>query len=248
MKKLKWIIGPCVVESKEIVEEVAKLVVSLQASFPDHEFVFKASFDKANRTKVDAFRSIGMDTALEILSEIKEKYGLQITTDIHESWQAEEVARYVDEIQIPAFLCRQTDLLFAAAKTNKIVNIKKAQWLKGDEMQDVINKIEYLGNKNIQLIERGSYHGYKNIVVDFLNMLEMKALGYPVIFDATHSTPPEYSFDMIKAAVALGVDGIFMEVHPDPERALSDGSRSVKLNKEKIHEIVQMADNIRKLL
>lgn len=248
MKKLKWIIGPCAVESIEIIDEVASFVAELQNNFPNHEFVFKASFDKANRTSIEAFRSIGMDTALEILDDVKTKYGLKITTDIHEAWQAEEAAKYVDEIQIPAFLCRQTDLLLAAGKTQKVVNVKKAQWLKGEEMQSVVEKLEYVGNSNIQLIERGSYHGYGKVVVDFMNMIEMKELGYPVIFDATHSTPPEHSFDLIKAAVAMGVDGIFMEIHPNPKEAKSDGSRSIKLDKEYIRKIIKTADDISQIV
>lgn len=245
---MKWIIGPCAVESKETVDEVASLVNSLRTKWPEHDFVFKGSFDKANRTTIDSFRSIGMDTALYILDEVKSKYDLKITTDIHEAWQAEEVSRFVDEIQIPAFLCRQTDLLLAAGKTGKTVNVKKAQWLNGKEMSPIIEKLEYVGCKDIQLIERGSYHGYGDTMVDFRNLVIMKELGYPVIFDATHSTPPEMSFDMIRAASAIGVDGIFMEIHPDPKNAKSDGSRSIKMDEAYINRIIETSTSISKLL
>jgi 2-dehydro-3-deoxyphosphooctonate aldolase (KDO 8-P synthase) len=245
---MKWIIGTCAVESAQISDEVAAFVSSLEKRWTEHEFVFKGSFDKANRTTIDSFRSIGMDTALHILDDVKSKYNLKTTTDIHEAWQAEEAAMYVDELQIPAFLCRQTDLILAAAKTGKMVNVKKAQWLQGSEMKSVIEKIEYVGNKNIQLIERGTSFGYQNVLVDFRNLLDMKKLGYPVIFDGTHSASPSTSYALIRAAAAVGVDGIFMEIHPNPDSALSDGSRSLLMDEAYINRIIQTTTDISRLI
>ena len=204
-------------------------------------YYFKASFDKANRTSIHSYRGPGIDKGLEILKKVKDELGLRIATDIHEPWQAEKAAEVVDIIQIPAFLCRQTDLLIAAAKTGKLINVKKAQFLAPWDMKNVVGKLEESGTNKIMLCERGSCFGYNNLVVDMTGLLEMKKFGYPIIFDATHSVQKpggkgnatggnrEYVEYLAKAAVAIGVDGLFMEVHPDPDNALSDGPNMVKL-------------------
>lgn len=235
------IAGPCVIESKENVMFVAKKMKEITDKL-DINYYFKASFDKANRTSIKSYRGPGIEEGLKILKEVKEELNLRIATDIHEPWQAEKVAEVVDIIQIPAFLCRQTDLLVAAAKTGKLINVKKAQFLAPWDMKNVIGKLEESENKNIMLCERGSCFGYNNLVVDMTGLGEMKKFGYPVIFDATHSVQKpggkgdatggnrEYVEYLAKAAVAVGVDGLFMEVHPDPDNALSDGPNMVKLD------------------
>lgn len=240
---MKFILGPCSIENYEVTAYVADFILMLKKRFPNATFVFKASFEKANRTSLNSFHGIGIDEGLEILNRIKEETGLKITTDIHESWQAYPVSQVVDEIQIPAFLCRQTPLLKAAGHTGRTVNVKKAQWMRGSEMNEVAEKILDTGNNNIQLIERGSYLG-KDTYVDFRNIIDMKKLGYPVIFDATHSTTPEYSFDLMKMASVLKVDGIFAEIHPDPKNALSDGSKSLNLDLEKWTKEIQIIEDI----
>lgn len=240
MNDLFVIAGPCVIESEEnvmyIAEKMKKISERLQI-----DYFFKASFDKANRTSISSYRGPGIDQGLKILEKVKHEYGLKIVTDIHEPWQAEYVAPIVDMIQIPAFLCRQTDLLLAAAKTGKIINIKKAQFIAPWDMKNVINKVEKAGNSNILLCERGTMFGYNTLVVDMTGIVEMKKLGYPVVFDATHSVQKpggngnatggnrEYVEPLAKAAVAVGADALFFEVHPDPDRALSDGPNMVKL-------------------
>lgn len=241
---MKFILGPCSIENLEISREVAHFVSTLSLKFPMHSFVFKASFEKANRTTLDSFHGIGIDKGLEILSMIKEEFDLPVTTDIHEAWQAYPVSQVVDEIQIPAFLCRQTPLLLAAGHTERYVNVKKAQWMRGDEMKHIIEKIESTGNHKIQLIERGNYSGWNGATtVDFTNIFEMQKLGCPVIFDATHSTIPQHSFKLMRMAATACVDGIFAEIHPDPKSALSDGSKSLKLDIEKwISEIGLLTD------
>ncbi len=241
IKKLLLILGPCVIESIESLENEATILKEIVSRY-DVDFYFKASFDKANRTSIDSYRGPGIETGVEILNEIKNKYGFKICTDIHEPWQAEKVAEVADIIQIPAFLCRQTDLLVAAAKTGKIINVKKAQFLAPWDMQNVVKKIEDNGNKNIMLCERGTSFGYNNLVVDMTSIIEMKKMGYPVIFDATHSVQKPggngsstggnrgYVPYLAKAATAVGADGIFMEVHPDPDNALSDGTNMLNIN------------------
>jgi 2-dehydro-3-deoxyphosphooctonate aldolase (KDO 8-P synthase) len=240
---MKFILGPCSIENYEVTAYVADFVVMLKKRFPNHTFVFKASFEKANRTRLDAFHGIGIDEGLEILKRIKEETDLLLTTDIHESWQAYPVSQVVDEIQIPAFLSRQTPLLKAAGHTGLTVNVKKAQWMKGSEMGDVIDKILDTGNNRIQLIERGSYSGNQTFV-DFTHIIDMQKLKYPVIFDATHSTQPEYSFQLMKAAATLQVDGIFAEIHPDPKNALSDGSKSLLCNLDVWSEQIKTIEDI----
>ena len=223
------------------------------------DYYFKASFDKANRTSINSYRGPGIEEGMRILKKVKDEVGVKIATDIHEPWQAEKVAEVVDLIQIPAFLCRQTDLLVAAAKTGKLINVKKAQFLAPWDMGNVVKKIEDSGNKNIMLCERGSCFGYNNLVVDMTGLLEMKKFGYPVVFDATHSVQKpggkgnatggnrEYAKYLAKAATAMGVTAFFMEVHPDPDNALSDGPNSIKLDEvEKLLEtIIAISDVVK---
>ncbi len=249
------IAGPCVIENEKYVMEEAEELKKITELF-DVDFFFKASFDKANRTSINSFRGPGIEEGLRILKKVKEELGLKIATDIHEHWQAEPVADVADVIQIPAFLCRQTDLLIAAAKTGKRINVKKAQFLTPWDMKPVIQKIEESGNKNIMLCERGSSFGYNNLVVDMTGLVVMKEFGYPVIFDATHSVQKpggngtstggnrEYAKYLARAACAVGIDGIFAEVHPDPDNALSDGPNMIRLSefKEFMNEIVSVND------
>lgn len=228
--------GPCVIESEGSVLQVAEHVKSLQEQYPDVTFIFKASFDKANRTSLQGFRGPGLENGIETLSEVRAKLELPVMTDIHESWQAERVGEVVDVLQIPAFLCRQTDLLIEAGKTGKIVNIKKGQFLAGSDMQYPAQKVTSTGNQNILLTERGTMFGYHNLVVDYRNLVDMQELGYPVVFDATHSVQQpggaggksggkrEYVPHLTKAAKGFGVNGYFFEIHPDPDNALSDGA------------------------
>lgn len=233
--------GPCVIESEELVLNTAKGISEIcqRLGIP---YVFKASFDKANRTSIHSYRGPGLEEGLRILQKVKDEYGLPVITDIHESWQAEPVAKVVDVLQIPAFLCRQTDLLVAAAQTGKKVNVKKAQFLAPWDMRNVVNKLEEAGCKDIMLCERGSTFGYNNLVVDMTGIIEMKKFGYPVVFDATHSVQKpggkgnatggnrEYVEYLAKAAITCGADHLFMEVHPDPDNAKSDGPNMVKLD------------------
>ena len=240
LKNLTIIAGPCVIESRENVMEIAQSIKKTTESL-SLDYYFKASFDKANRTSISSYRGPGIENGCKILKEVKETFGLKIATDIHEPWQAEIVADVADIIQIPAFLCRQTDLLVAAAKTGKIINVKKAQFLAPWDMKNVIKKIEESGNNNILLCERGSSFGYNTLVVDMTGIVEMKKFGYPVVFDATHSVQKpggngtstggnrEYVEPLAKAAIAAGADALFFEVHPDPDKALSDGPNMVKL-------------------
>ena len=241
MGRFKLIAGPCVIESEENVMFIAETVKGI-AERLDLDYYFKASFDKANRTSISSYRGPGIENGLKILQKVKETYGLKICTDIHESWQAEKAAEVAEILQIPAFLCRQTDLLIAAAKTGKLINVKKAQFLAPWDMGNVVRKLEESGNTNIMLCERGSTFGYNTLVVDMTGLLEMKKFGYPVVFDATHSVQKpggkgtatggnrEYVEPLAKAAIAAGADALFFEVHPDPDNALSDGPNMVKLD------------------
>ena len=241
MKRFPLIAGPCVIESEENVMLIAKTVKDITERL-GLDYYFKASFDKANRTSIHSYRGPGIDEGLRILKKVKDEYGLKICTDIHEPWQAEKAATVADIIQIPAFLCRQTDLLVAAAKTGKIVNVKKAQFLAPWDMKNVVQKVEDSGCKKIMLCERGTSFGYNTLVVDMTSIAEMKKFGYPVVFDATHSVQKpggkgtatggnrEYVEPLAKAAVAAGADALFFEVHPEPDNALSDGSNMVRLD------------------
>ncbi len=234
--------GPCVLESEEVALTVAAKLAEISARL-DVPVVFKSSFDKANRTSIDSYRGPGQQQGLSWLSRIKRETGLPIVTDIHLPQQAAPVAEVADVIQIPAFLCRQTDLLLAAAKTGKIVNIKKGQFLAPWDMKNVVGKVREAGNELIWLTERGSTFGYNNLVVDMRSITEMQSLGAPVIMDATHSVQlpggqgscsggqREYVPVLARAAVAAGANGVFMEVHPDPDQALCDGPNSWPLDK-----------------
>ena len=244
MNKPRIIAGPCVIESAELLDEVARTLVEINSKLGT-EIIFKASFDKANRTSLGSYRGVGLERGLQMLSDIHSKYGLKTLTDIHEAWQAEPVGEVVDVLQIPAFLCRQTDLLVAAARTGKIVNIKKAQFLAAWDMQNCLNKVRQSGNDNVMLCERGTSFGYNTLVVDMTGLRVMKDMGVPVIFDATHSVQKpggngtstggnrEYVEYLAKAAIAVGADGLFMETHPDPDNAKSDGPNMVPLGQMK---------------
>lgn len=244
--KIFLIAGPCVIESEDLVMEVAKKMKEITDKLGIN-YIFKASFDKANRSSISSFRGPGIDKGLEILARVKDKYGVALATDIHEPWQCEKAKEVIDLLQIPAFLCRQTDLLVAAAETGKAVNIKKGQFLAPWDMKNVVNKFCEVGNENIMLCERGATFGYNNLVVDMRGLLEMRKFGFPVVFDATHSVQipggkgdstggnREYVYPLARAAVSVGVDGIFAEVHPDPDKGLSDGPNMLKLkNMEEI--------------
>lgn len=229
------IAGPCVIESAEHCHFLADAIQREVGSF-----VFKASFDKANRSSIRSYRGPGMQEGLEILASIRAK-GIPVLTDIHEAGQADAVAEAVDIIQIPAFLCRQTDLLLAAGQTGKVVNVKKGQFVSPTDMRNVVDKIRSTGNEKIVLTERGSSFGYNNLVVDMRGLKIMRDLGVPVVFDATHSvqTPggqgdksggaPEFIPTLARAATAAGIDGVFMETHEEPARALSDGANALPL-------------------
>ena len=235
-----FIAGPCVIESQECLDTVAQELVRLNARY-GLEIIFKASFDKANRTSITSYRGPGMEKGLQMLADIKAKYGLQLLTDIHEAYQAAPVAEVVDVLQIPAFLCRQTDLLVAAAKTGKRVNIKKAQFLSGADMQYPVQMVLESGGKEVWLTERGNSFGYNNLVVDFRNIPDMLKIVPRVIMDCTHSVQRpgaaggktggnrEFVPAMALAAKAFGATGYFFETHPDPERALSDGPNMLYL-------------------
>ncbi len=236
------IAGPCVIESRELCLEIADHLVGLQKKFASARFIFKASFDKANRSSISSFRGPGLDQGLRILAEVKSSTGLPVTTDIHESWQAAPVSEVADIVQVPAFLCRQTDLLVAAAKTGRPVNVKKGQFMSPWDMKNVVEKLRASGCSEIYLTERGASFGYNQLVVDFRSLLVMRGLGARVIYDATHSNQlpgglgdrsggmQEYIAPLAKAAVAVGCDGLFFEVHPDPDKALSDGPNSLRLH------------------
>lgn len=235
------IAGPCVIESEAQVMEVASKMKDITGLL-GIPFIFKSSFDKANRTSVSSFRGPGINEGLRILKKVKDELGVPVVTDIHEPYQARIAAEVVDMLQIPAFLCRQTDLLIASAETGLPVNIKKAQFLSAKDMKNVITKVEESGNENILLCERGNTFGYNNLVVDMTNIIEMKKFGYPVVFDATHSVQKpggnltttggnrDYVEHLAQAAIAVGADVLFMEVHDDPDNAKSDGPNMVKLD------------------
>lgn len=241
-KKPVIIAGPCVIESEELLDTVAQELVRINTQLKT-DIIFKASFDKANRTSVHSFRGPGLDKGLKMLASVKEKYGLRILTDIHESHQAESVGEVCDVIQIPAFLCRQTDLLVAAARTGKIINIKKAQFLSGQDMRYPVEKAKEAGAKEVWLTERGNCFGYNNLIVDFRNIPDMLDIVPTVIMDCTHSvqrpgaaggkTGGDRRFVpcMALAAKAFGATGYFFEVHPEPDKGLSDAANMLQLDK-----------------
>ncbi len=236
-----FIAGPCVIESAECLDAVAERIVDINNRL-GVDIIFKSSFDKANRTSISSYRGVGIEKGLQMLSDIKSKWGLKTLTDIHEAWQAEAAGQVVDVLQIPAFLCRQTDLLVAAAKTGKSVNIKKAQFLSGVDMQYPYQKAIESGATDVWLTERGNSFGYNNLVVDFRNIPDMLAISPRVIMDCTHSVQRpgaaggktggnrEYVPAMALAAKAFGANGYFFEVHPDPDNALSDGPNMLCLD------------------
>lgn len=238
---IKLIAGPCAIESEEMAMDIAEKMKTITDKL-GIDYTFKGSFDKANRTSIHSKRGLGIDEGLRILQKVKDTYNIPVATDIHESWQAEPVGKVVDIVQIPAFLCRQTDLLVAAAKTGKCINIKKAQFLAPWDMKNCLQKVVESGNSNVMLCERGTSFGYNTLVVDMTGLIEMKKFGYPVIFDATHSVQKpggkgdatggnrEYVEYLAKAAIAVGVDGLFMETHQNPDEAWSDGPNMVKLD------------------
>ncbi len=257
------IAGPCVIESKDHAMKMAR-EISRVASRLDIPFVFKASYDKANRSSARSFRGLGMKEGLSILRQIKDEVGAPVITDIHETHQADEAARVADVLQIPAFLCRQTDLLRAAAATGRAVNVKKGQFLAPLDVRNIIEKIEAAGNRRIMITERGVSFGYNNLVVDMRAFPMMRQFGYPVVFDATHSLQlpgglgdatggqREYIEHLARAAVACGVDGLFMEVHDNPPMALSDAATQFALDKLeplletllKIHELTRTSRRV----
>ena len=238
------IAGPCVVESKEICFEIAAQLVAITTEL-NIPFIFKASYKKANRTKLDSFTTIGEEKALQILADVKAHYTIPILTDVHETSDCEKVKDIVDVIQIPAFLCRQTELLIAAGKTEKTVNIKKGQFVSAEIMQFAVDKVLSTGNNNILLTERGTMFGYNDLLVDFRNISLMQQTGFPVVFDATHSVQqpnksdgisggkPEFIETLAKCAIAAGANGIFLETHPNPSKALSDGTNMLALSEVK---------------
>jgi 2-dehydro-3-deoxyphosphooctonate aldolase (KDO 8-P synthase) len=242
MNNITFIAGPCVIESTELLDTVAAKLVDIN-SRQGTDIIFKASFDKANRTSIHSFRGPGIDKGLQMLADVKSKYGLRILTDIHEAWQADPTGQVADVIQIPAFLCRQTDLLVAAAKTGRTVNIKKAQFLSARDMRYPVEKALEAGAKNVWLTERGNMMGYGNLVVDFRNISDMLDIVPTVIMDCTHSvqrpdaaggkTGGDRRFVpmMALAAKAFGATGYFFEVHPDPDKGLSDAANMLELDK-----------------
>jgi 2-dehydro-3-deoxyphosphooctonate aldolase (KDO 8-P synthase) len=233
--------GPCVIEGESMALEIAEKITTLTGKL-NIPYVFKGSYRKANRSRPDSFTGIGNEKALKVLRKVKETFNIPVVTDIHESPEAGMAAGYVDILQIPAFLCRQTDLLEAAAKTNRIVNIKKGQFLSPQAMQFAVQKVVDAGNRNILLTDRGTSFGYTDLVVDFRGIPRMQEFGFPVVMDVTHSLQqpnqtsgvagglPAMIGTIAKAAVAVGVDGIFIETHPQPENAKSDGANMLRLD------------------
>lgn len=232
--------GPCVIEDERMAFDIAEQItrISQQLQLP---FIFKASYRKANRSRLDSFAGIGDEKALAILKEVSTRFDIPVVTDIHSAEEADVAAKYVDILQIPAFLCRQTDLLIAAGNTGKMVNIKKGQFLSGSAMQFAVDKVRSTGNHQIMLTDRGNMYGYSDLVVDYRNIPEMQQIGLPVILDVTHSLQqpnqtggvtggrPELIETIARAGIAVGVDGIFLETHPDPSMAKSDGANMLKL-------------------
>jgi len=255
-KKLIVIAGPCVIENRALTLDIAAQLKEISEIYPI-KLIFKASFDKANRTSLSSFRGPGLVKGIKILEEVKKKFKLPILSDVHSPDQIAKVKGVLDIIQIPAFLCRQTDIILQAAKTKKIINIKKGQFISPFDVKHILKKIESSGNKNILITERGSCFGYNNLVVDFRSFLIMATFGYPVIFDATHSLQRpsakggisggdrEFVSPMALAAVACGVDGLFLEVHPKPKAALSDKHTSFPLNK--LEQLLKRAVKLREL-
>jgi 2-dehydro-3-deoxyphosphooctonate aldolase (KDO 8-P synthase) len=249
------IAGPCVIESEQLVLDTAGRIAEITRTL-GIPYVFKSSYDKANRTSIHSFRGPGLKKGLEVLAKVKREVGVAVLTDVHTEPDATEAGTVVDVLQIPAFLCRQTDLLIAAAKTGKVVNVKKGQFLSPPEMGNAVKKLEECGNTRIVLTERGSSFGYNNLVVDMRSFPILRSFGYPVVFDATHSVQlpggggtkssgqREFVEPLACAAAGAGVDGFFMEVHPDPDHALSDGPNMVPLHQLKalLERVMRICD------
>ena len=254
---LVLIAGPCVIENYETTREIAASLKEITAGL-QMPFIFKASYDKANRTSVNSFRGPGLVDGLKVLAEIRKEFDVSILSDVHRISEIDAAARVLDIIQIPAFLCRQTDVVTAVAQTGKPVNIKKGQFLAPWDISNVVDKITSSGNQQVIITERGTMFGYNNMVVDFRGFLIMRRTGYPIIFDATHSVQlpggsgtssggqRDFAPMLARAAVAAGVDGVFMEVHPDPERALCDGPNSLKL--DTIHDLLTQLKSIHRTI
>lgn len=236
----RFVAGPCVIESAELLDKVAETLVGINERL-GVDIIFKASFDKANRTSLTSYRGVGLDKGLQMLDDVKRRWGLKLCTDIHEAWQAAPAGEVIDVLQIPAFLCRQTDLLVAAAATGRIVNIKKAQFLSGEDMKYPYEKAVKSGAAEVWLTERGNMYGYNNLVVDFRNIADMLKIAPTVMMDCTHSVQRpgaaggktggnrEFVPAMAQAAKAFGANGFFFEVHPNPDNALSDGPNMLRL-------------------
>ena len=240
---LTLIAGPCVIESLDLCRTVAREVARIAGNL-NINYIFKASFDKANRTSGGSFRGSGMDAGLEVLQAIRSEFGVPVLTDVHESWQCKHVAEVCDVLQIPAFLCRQTDLLVAAAETGRVINVKKGQFLAPWDMKNVVSKVTDTGNRKLLVTERGVMYGYNTLVVDMTSLPQLRDLGFPVVFDATHSVQQpgaaaggtasggqrQYIPCLTRAAVAAGIDALFLEVHPEPEKGLSDAASMLPLS------------------
>ncbi|OGV53105.1 MAG: 3-deoxy-8-phosphooctulonate synthase [Lentisphaerae bacterium GWF2_44_16] len=253
------IAGPCVAENREICFAVAEFMMKISEKL-GFQYVFKASFDKANRTSVKSFRGLGFEGGLEILAEIKDKCDLPVLTDVHDASQVNKTAEIADIIQIPAFLCRQTDLLIEAGKSGRIVNIKKGQFMAPEDMLGAVEKVRSAGNKRVMLTERGTSFGYHNLVVDMRGLVIMREMGVPVVFDATHSVQlpgglgtasggqRHFVRPLARAAAAVGIDALFLEVHPNPDKALSDGPNSLDFKDAEaaIKEVKEIYDLTRK--
>ena len=249
--------GPCVIENEQMPFEICEKLKEICERL-DIDLIFKASYRKANRSKIDSFSGIGDEKALKIVGEIRKKYALPVVTDIHSAEEAEMAAEYVDILQIPAFLCRQTDLLLAAAKTNKIINIKKGQFLSAQSMKHVADKVLSVGNEKIILTDRGTMFGYQDLIVDFRSIPIMQSFNLPVVMDITHSLQqpnqsegvsggmPQMISTIAKAAIAVGANGIFMETHPNPSQALSDGKNMLAL--DQVESLLEKLIKIKKAL
>jgi len=255
---LVLIAGPCVIEDEKSTLLLAEKIKELaaEAGIP---FVFKASYDKANRTSIDSFRGPGLDEGLKILARVKKDMGIPVISDVHQTKEIESAAEVLDVLQIPAFLCRQTDLLVAAARTGKAVNVKKGQFLAPDDMRSVVEKMKSVDNLNIILTERGSSFGYNNLVVDMRSLIIMRDMGVPVVFDATHSVQlpggkgnssggdRRFAAPLSRAAAAVGIDGLFLEVHQSPEDALCDGPNSLGVSdlKKLLAQVLDITENVK---
>lgn len=248
--------GPCVIESKELLIQVAETIKPIAKKL-NFKFILKGSFKKANRTSVNSFTGIGDELALGFLAEVGKHFGIETITDIHTTEDAELAAKYVDYLQIPAFLSRQTDLLIAAGKTGKKVNIKKAQFMSPYDMEKAAAKVTSTGNNNVLMTERGTFFGYNNLVVDYRSLVIMQKFGFPVIYDATHSLQqpsigtesggqPEFILPLAKAAVATGIQGLFIETHPNPKEAKSDAATQYKLSEMEdfLHQVSRLLELI----